>query len=149
MKNPRFWSKVKRGPGCWERQASCTSHGYGQIRIDGKKYGAHRVSWEMGHGPIPKEMCVCHTCDNPSCVRPSHLWLGTKKDNTQDARNKKRLRGNPNGKGEEHPGSIVTESDVKRIRKDNRTQTVIAQEYGIKQSTVSLIKLRKRWKHIQ
>ena len=146
----RFWSKVKRGPGCWEWTGSKDRNGYGGIRIGGKLKKAHRVSWELGHGSIPKDMCVCHTCDNPSCVRLSHLWLGTKKDNTQDAINKNRLRIDClGGLGEAHPNSTLTTFDVRSIRKDNRLQAIIAQEYGIDPSTVSCIKRRTRWKHLQ
>lgn len=90
----RFWGKVTKGDGCWLWQASLGSMGYGQIMDDSwKVIGAHRASWELAHGqPVPAGMCVCHHCDNPACVRPDHLFLGTRKDNTQDALKKGRLR---------------------------------------------------------
>jgi len=70
--------------GCWEWQASRNNIGYGFIR-DGKKMRtAHRVSYEEFKGPIPHDMCVCHTCDNYRCVNPDHLWLGTRRDNMLD-----------------------------------------------------------------
>ena len=143
MKNPRFWSKVQRGPGCWEWQACLETTGYGYYRYDGRSQVAHRVSWKITNGPITNGLFVLHTCDNRKCVRPSHLFLGTKKDNTQDAIVKGRHK-----HGEESVHAKLTEKDVKKIKKDRRTQHVIAQEYGIVQQHVSNIKNGHKWKHI-
>ena len=80
----RFWDKVKKVEnGCWEWQNEKVG-GYGRIRIDGVKQLAHRVSWIMHFGGIPKNMHVLHTCDNPSCVNPEHLFIGTHQDNMKD-----------------------------------------------------------------
>src|SRR5678816_769446 len=95
---PRFWKHVKRaqGDGCWiwtadkmtsqQKRRTQRGAGYGNFMINGctKRVFAHRFSWELHFGPIPPGMLVCHRCDNPSCVRPDHLFLGTHKDNTQD-----------------------------------------------------------------
>jgi len=92
---------------------------------------AHRFSWELAYGPIPAGMCVCHICDNPSCVRPSHLFLGTQADNMRDMDIKGRGRDNR---------KILTEAQITAIRKDNRLQREIAADYGVDQSTINKIK---------
>lgn len=90
----RFWSKVDRSGDCWEWQASRSTHGYGFFGRDGKVLYAHRVSYEITNGLIPKgpkRLHVCHHCDNPPCVRPDHLFLGTASDNLNDAYRKGRI----------------------------------------------------------
>ena len=93
MKQPlgdRFGTKVQSGSGCWEWTGTRTKRGYGQLGVSGKTKWAHRVSWEINNGPIPDGLFVCHHCDNPPCVRPSHLFLGTHQDNMRDMAEKGR-----------------------------------------------------------
>ncbi len=81
----RFWSKVVRGEGCWIWAASVDDHGYGRFGIGRLRIEpAHRVAWMVANGPIPDGLSVLHRCDNPPCVRPDHLFLGTQRDNMRD-----------------------------------------------------------------
>lgn len=99
LKNePTFWKKVdiRSGDACWEWKSAKNSTGYGLhgIKIDGKGrcFLAHRVAWVLRNGQIPAGMCVCHRCDNPSCVNPAHLFLGTNLDNVRDMDSKGRRK---------------------------------------------------------
>ena len=89
----RFWGKVEVPSygECWEWTAG-KIRGYGSIFYNGKTHKAHRISWKIHFGKIPKDMCVLHECDNPSCVNPSHLFLGTHKDNSDDKIQKGRFK---------------------------------------------------------
>jgi hypothetical protein len=80
-----FWSRVDTSGDCWEWQGARVSKGYGSLAIEGRAATAHRRSWELTYGPIPTGMHVLHRCDNPPCVRPDHLWLGTNTENVYDS----------------------------------------------------------------
>jgi len=87
---PRFWRRVSKSDRCWTWTGCGTPKGYGVVGYLGRQAYAHRVSWIIHNGPIPSGMSVCHRCDNPPCVRPEHLFLGTALDNNRDSRDKGR-----------------------------------------------------------
>jgi hypothetical protein len=80
----QFWANVDRTGNCWLWTACRDRYGYGRLSAEGRRYKAHRASWELHFGPIPEGKGVLHSCDNPPCVRPDHLFLGTQVDNIRD-----------------------------------------------------------------
>lgn len=158
----RFWWKVQKTSDCWNWIGCKTSSGYGRIGLGSRSAGvtnAHCVSWELANGPIPKGMEVCHRCDNPACVNPEHLFLGTHSDNMRDSSRKGRLHfGERNGmnlhpekrtRGERNGMAKLSQEEVNQIRKryieGDITQCDLATEYKIHQSTVSSIVNRRHW----
>lgn len=140
----RFWKKVKKAEnGCWEWQASCDKKGYGQIRFNGTMIKAHRKMWEIVKGPIPEGLCVLHRCDNPPCVNPDHLFLGTMKDNSQDMVKKGRCAWN---------SVKLTANQIIEIRKQYTTGSVLyrelAEKHGVAVSTIGSIIRKETWKKI-
>lgn len=96
----RFWQKVQKGDGCWVWTGAVVlgkREKYGRFLFNGKVRGAHRVAWELTNGPIPEGIFVLHHCDNPPCVRPDHLFLGTNSTNMLDAARKGRMVNQPYG----------------------------------------------------
>jgi hypothetical protein len=134
---------------CWEWQGNKSKQGYGRIRKPKTKnlLSAHRVSFMLFNGEDPGDLLVCHSCDNPGCVNPFHLWLGTCGDNTKDMLNKGRR---PSQKGDNNPGAILTKEQVLEIREIGKTKTLkeLSETYGVSASNISLILLRKTWINI-
>lgn len=91
----RFWDSTNRETDCWEWTKTHDKDGYGWINIEKRKDRAHRIAWIIINGSIPAGMCVLHHCDNPPCINPAHLWLGTRRDNTHDRMAKGRPGGAP------------------------------------------------------
>lgn len=148
----RFWEKVDRAGECWN-WLGCKDHaGYGQIRLDGKLMLAHRASWLLHHDSIPDDLFVCHHCDNPGCVNPGHLFIGTNRDNMQDASRKGRLHNQNVPRGEVIVSPVLTEAQVIAIRgvysAGNVTQRSLATEYGVSCSTIRDILKRRTWRHV-
>ncbi len=171
----RFWSKVDQSnQGCWLWQGTLLTQGYGCFKIAGKMYKAHRVAYTLAKGTIPPGMFVCHHCDTPRCVRPDHLFLGTIKDNVHDAIKKGRWatgersgarqhpervpRGDTSGphlhperyQGERNGRARLTQAQAEEIRAryaaGNISQFVLADDYGVAQTTISAIVRGKNWK---
>lgn len=141
-----FWSRVTKTEGCWPwRGKSNGLHAEAWRR--GKRILAHRAAWEIANGAIPKGMFVCHKCDNPPCVRPDHLFLGTPQDNNKDMATKNRSsHGSRNGQ------SKLTEQDVAALKTDYADgikQRLIAEKYGVSRATVQRIVYGKGWVRVQ
>lgn len=155
----RFWSKVKVLPDtskCWNWESSKVKDGYGSIRIGGKFYRSHRLSYFIYNKIDPLEMHVLHNCDNPSCVNPSHLFLGTDKDNRIDCvkkgRNAKHINMiNYDRKGEENGFSKLKKEEVTQIRRmrlDGNSSKYLSKEFNVSRSTINDIIYNKTWKHL-
>jgi hypothetical protein len=147
----RFWAKApERGDGCWEWRGKRDLSGYGIIRVGPKDAGelkAHRVAWELSNGPIPGGLCVCHSCDNPSCVRPDHLFVGTIGDNNRDMHAKGRAT-RARARGEDHGNAVLTTDLVRALRARKRggaTYDELAREFAISRSTIAAAVLGRNW----
>ena len=122
-----FWACVeKQADGCWVWKRGRIPRGYGMVAVNGRKRLAHRMAWELSSGPIPDGLFVCHVCDNPPCVNPEHLFLGTPRDNTIDSVRKGRW--------------VRRRLDYAAIASDRRagaTQSEIAKKFGVTQAGIS------------
>lgn len=133
---------------CWPWSGHKTAAGYGAFRYMGRQIYAHRASFEANRGVIPNGMVVCHRCDNPPCVNPGHLFLGTQKDNIADMHMKGRHATSASQFGETHNQAKLTEADVMAIRASTESQREIARKYRVSQATINDIFKRKTWRHI-
>jgi hypothetical protein len=158
----RFWDKAIPEPntGCWLWMGTQHSKGYGTVRAGRLPTFAHRVAYEMTHGPIPKGLLVCHRCDVRWCVNPTHLFVGTHRDNMDDMKRKGRAAtGTRNGMardphlanrapGESNPMAKLTWSAVAEIRAAHATGEVqqrIADRFGVCDATINRIVKNKSW----
>lgn len=157
----RFWAKLnKNGPPhpdydepCWVWGSGC----YGVLvvgRCGKKKVYAHRYSWEIHNGEIPDGLCVLHGCDNPGCCNPSHLFLGTRKDNNEDRHAK--------GRSGDHRGSLngrvkLTEKDVRQIKRlypsvkgqGKGGYRYLARRFGVSPAAIRFIIIGRNWSHVE
>ena len=147
----RLAARTKVMPnGCWEFQGSRNRMGYGHFggETRGSSVLAHRAAWTVANGPIPEGMCVLHRCDNPPCVRPDHLWLGTRLDNNRDMYAKGR-----NGKtglpGERHNLARLTWDDVRELRRlyaDGVSGAALGRKYGVSGTQALRVAKGEFWK---
>lgn len=143
----RFLAKVKPAGTmeCWEWVGAKCKQGYGQFSLKGRTQKAHRVSYGLWCHQLPPSSQVLHRCDNPSCVNPGHLFLGTNDDNVADKMEKGR-HACPRGQG--HALAKLTEPNVLAIRQSEESGQATAARFGVSTTTISQIRTRKVWKHI-
>lgn len=140
----RFHSQISIDKNkCWNWNGDSQKNGYGKFASHNKQWVTHRWSWIFHNGSIPIGLLCCHKCDNKKCANPDHLFIGTQKDNIQDALKKKRIP-----VGENRYGAKVTELQAIKILKDPRKCREIAKIYSVAWSTIDCIKKRKKWKHL-
>ncbi len=143
----RPWESVidKQPSGCWLWRGTVLNTGYGQLSINGKRVYAHRVAWERINGPIPSGLLVCHKCDVRNCVNPAHLFLGTYKDNTQDAIVKGRIIriGEGNGRAKL---SAVQVDEIRQRRKSGESMYRLGKAFGIHRAHIRRICNRVAWR---
>lgn len=169
----RFWSKVdvKGEDDCWQWHGTIMhprgKHGrggYGNIYVNGGKMLAHRLSWVIANGSIPEGLWVLHTCHNRACVNPTHLYVGTAKDNTRDAivrgtqykhqfpKGQTHNKGHTRSRGELNSQAKLTELEVREIRSlystGNYTQTELGRRYGVTPPQISHIVNLKTWQYL-
>ena len=140
----RFWSKVDTSSkdGCWLWTATLT-HGYGSFWLAGTNARAHRVAYTLAHGTIPDDLCVCHRCDNPRCVNPEHLFLGTNAENQADKVAKQR-----HSRGESHGAARMTFEDaveIRRLAARGVKRTAIATRFKVSRAVVHAVLANRIW----
>lgn len=138
--------------GCWLWQACTTTFGYGQFYFERRLQNAHRVSWQIFNGDLPRGIFVCHKCDNPPCVNPDHLFLGTHEDNMDDRKNKRRFVHGKKYYGSSSPFSKLTDEQVLEIlslyNTDNVQQKELAKRFGVTQACIWYIVNGKTYKDL-
>lgn len=131
---------------CWHWLGAVDQHGYGSFFHSNERIGAHRFAWILANGSIPDGLFVCHRCDNPLCVNPAHLFLGTHNQNMRDMSEKGRA-----ARGEASGRSVLKEDDVRRIydlRGEGKSYNEIGRMLGITGTAVGFVLRGKRWRHM-
>lgn len=142
----RLWAGVTKGEGCWLWKGVIGRRSGGRIKFKGRYRSVGQVVWEATYGPVPPGMLICHKCDNPPCMRPDHLFLGTHADNQADMARKGRA-----ARGERNARAKLTEASVRAIRKrafSGESQVSLAMEYGLSTPGICSVIHGKAWKHV-
>jgi len=145
----RFTDKYEAGDpdDCWEWQGQRNDQGYGLFSIEGRQNRAHRIAWQLHNSATPGLLFVCHHCDNPACVNPDHLFLGTVADNTQDMYDKGRGMA-----GEKHYFAKLKTKDIPEIRyrhEEGERSVDIAKVFGVARTTINDVVSGRTWKHVE
>lgn len=144
----KFWDKIDKTPSCWIWKGTKNRKGYGMFTVNKKSYRASRLSYMLSMGEFNIKLLVCHKCDNTSCVNPSHLFLGTAKDNWQDMVSKGREN---RARGERINTSKLKKEDIGKIRQllsENKTHREIAIIFKVSAVSITKIANKKSWKHL-
>jgi hypothetical protein len=143
----KFEQRFERGSGCWNWTGTIEGYGYGVLDHNWKRYRAHVLALEFDGRPVPKGMVACHHCDNPRCVRPDHLYVGTVKDNAIDAKERGRLR-----TGSHHHNSRLTEGAVAEMRSvytgKRGDVSKLARRFGVSRQTAARAIKGATWGHV-
>lgn len=147
-----LWSRANIvASGCWEWIGPLSRDGYGAmvVHYQGKKiYRPHRLCWMICFGAIPEELRVCHTCDNPKCINPRHLWLGTMKENTWDSVLKgraNRARGESSGVAKLSAAQVI---EMRKLRRDGNTFEFIGKAFGVTKTNARFVCAGRTWRHL-
>lgn len=149
----KFWRSVDTTGDCWLWTRSLSTHGYGQQWHNGKLLRSHRIAWLLTHGPIPHGQCVCHTCDNPKCCNPRHLFLGTQRENLRDMVAKGRNHVPPAGSwiGTRNVRAKLTPDAVRAIRADyaaGASLRKLSERFGVAHTAIASVLKRRTWAHV-
>jgi len=145
----KYWNLVRKTPTCWLYEGSASDEGYGRFQGNNQIWVAHRFAYIIHHGKIPKGMCILHKCDVRRCVKPAHLWAGTKAENNHDCDRKGRRN---QLFGSKHPQAKLNECNVRQIRKKyipwTYSQPRLAKEFGVSRGVIYRILRGRKWKHV-
>lgn len=141
-----FWNRVGQPTerGCREWQGARSSSGYGTFRVDGRTVAAHRHAYELTHGRLSPGAEACHTCDNPPCCEPSHLFAGSKRDNQLDKVAKDR-----HVKGERDANAKLTDAAVRAIRASTEDKHTLAARFGVHHRAIWMVRTYRSWRHVR